>query len=113
VASVKKMIGAGKRNKKICIYMPGDPPTTGGEPMQFESLVLTEWAAIEPLRGDEAWIEKSLRGTVTHKITMPYRRAVTPRMHVNWKGRKFHINSVIDVNEDNRELVLLATEVVS
>jgi len=107
------MIGAGKRNKKIYVFLPGVQPTTGGEPTQFESLVLKEWAAIEPLRGDEAWIEKSLQGTVTHKITLPYCRAVTPKMHANWQGRKFYINSIINVNEDNRELILLATEVVS
>lgn len=107
------MIAAGKRNKKITLFLPAVQPTTGGEPTKFDSLVLTEWAAIEPLRGDEAWITKAQQGILSHKITMRYRAGVTPKMYANWRGRKFHIVSVINVNEENRELILAASEAVS
>lgn len=69
------------------------------------------WAAVEPLRGKEYWAAASLQAESTIKVTMrPPGIEITPSNRLVFNGRILGIESVVNVEERNRELVLMCTE---
>lgn len=72
----------------------------------------TVWASVEPLEGDEAMRGMALDATVSHRIRMRYRAGVTAAMRIKLGSRVFHIRQVINVDERNEQLEILASEAV-
>lgn len=68
------------------------------------------WASVEPLLGREYLASKQISAEVSHKIRMRYMDGVVPTMRVAWGAREFEIVSVMNVEERNREIVIMATE---
>lgn len=69
-------------------------------------------AAVEPLHGKEYWEAQKISAEVTVRITIRYRSGILPTMRVKWGDRIFRINAVLNINERNRELQLMTTEVI-
>lgn len=107
------MIGAGKKNKLITIQQLAQTTTDGGEVTETPLNVATTLAAIEPLTATEQWKAKQSQATTTHTITIHYLNGITSRMRATWNGRTFNFESVINVDEANRGMVILATEVTA
>lgn len=103
---------AGRRNKRITLQRLVTAPTAGGETTDELMTVATAWAAIEPLKGDEAWSARQQQATTTHTIGFVYVAGVTPGMRAVYGSRVFQLESVVNVREENRELLCTATEVV-
>lgn len=74
--------------------------------------VATVWAAIEPLQGREFFNAQQVNAEVTTRIRVRYRSGVTPAMRMLLGSRVFDIQSVINLDERNRELHLMCKEVV-
>lgn len=103
----------------------------GGYTETWEDIA-TVWAAVEPLSGREYYLAQQTQAEVSHKVTMRYGQwydeyfltpfssaqegetVVKPQMRIVYDGRpfSFDIQSVIDVKERHRELVVLCKEVV-
>lgn len=107
------MIGAGRRNKLITIEELTQTTTDGGEVTETATTLAKVWAAIEPLSARESWFAKQSQATTTHKITILYRSDVTSRMRAKWESRTFNFESVVNLDEANREMVIMATEVTA
>ena len=105
------MIGAGRKNKLITIYELVQTTTPEGEVTEKQEEHATVWAAIEPLAAREKWAAQQSQATTTHKITTWYIKGVTSRMQAVWDDRTFQFDGVINWREENRELVIDATEV--
>ena len=73
----------------------------------------TVWAAVEPVKGREFWESQQINAEITTKVTMRYLAGVKPKMRILYDTRIFEIDSVINVDERNRELQLLVKEMVS
>lgn len=78
----------------------------------------TVWAAVDTssgreFSGREFFAAQQLNAEVTHRIRIRYRDGITPKDRVNFGGRIFRIETVINVQELKRELQLLCVEVVS
>ena len=71
------------------------------------------WVAIEPLTGTQYFAAKQVMSEVTHRLTMRYLSGVLPSLRLTFSGRHFAFVSVINPYERNRDLVIMATEVVS
>lgn len=69
-------------------------------------------ASIEPLTGRERFAAQVVDAEVSHRIRMRHRAGVVPKMRVKFGTRLFDIRAVLNVEERNRELELLATEKV-
>jgi SPP1 family predicted phage head-tail adaptor len=69
------------------------------------------WAAIEPLSGQEQIIAAQNRSTVSHKITFRWITGVVPTMRGVYDGRTFLFGAVMNRDEKNREITIMATEV--
>jgi SPP1 family predicted phage head-tail adaptor len=70
------------------------------------------WASIEPLIGKEYFAQEREQAVVSHKIRMRYQPGITHKMRVAWESRLFEIESVLNVGERNREIVLMGSESV-
>jgi SPP1 family predicted phage head-tail adaptor len=73
--------------------------------------VTTVWAAIEPLSGREYFAAKQVNAEVSVRITIRYRKGVTPDMRVVFGNRTFEVLSVIDPKERRESLILMCREV--
>ena len=104
------MIGAGRKNKLIKILSVVNTTTNEGEVTESLSTFAEVYGAIEPLTAKEQWLAKQSQATTTHKITIWYQLNITSRMRAEWNGRVFHFNGVVCWHEENRELVIDATE---
>jgi len=73
--------------------------------------VATTWAEVKPLRGQEVDIANQFGQEITHRIKMRYRTDITKEKHrIVFKGRTFHIEYLINVNEMDRELNVYCRE---
>jgi len=72
----------------------------------------TEWVFIRPVSASEIIKSNREQMTVTHRIKVDYLSGILPSMKIVWSAREFEINSVINIDEANREIEILATEVV-
>lgn len=83
-----------------------------GEPDETWSTYVNAWASVEPLRGREFMDGMAQGQEVTHRIRMRQRDGVTPEMRVSFDSRVFQIESVINVLEKDREMILMCQELV-
>lgn len=117
------MIPAGRRTKLVALENPGAPvpDPDGGYSETFAALdPPTAWAAIEPASARD--LERLAAGTVvttaSHLITLPYHPGVTIETRLSYpdprKGRTrvFQVTGLHDPDEQNRELVIVAEEIV-
>lgn len=68
------------------------------------------WASIRPLRGEELFAAQQKYGKVSHEFSIRNTTGVTPEMRISYDSRTFNIVSAINVNERDRETLILATE---
>ena len=117
------MIAAGRRTKLVALENPSAPipDPDGGYTETWAALTPpTSWAAIEPASASD--LERLAAGTVittaSHLITIPFHPGVTIETRIRYpdprKGRTrvFQVTSLHDPNEANRELVIVAEEIL-
>ena len=68
------------------------------------------WAAVEPLSGRELIEAQEVVADATHRVTIRYLADVTPRKRFLFGTRELYIESVQNIDERNRELVLTCVE---
>jgi SPP1 family predicted phage head-tail adaptor len=100
----------GRLRHRIIIEQATETQDADGSVIETWSIYATAWASIEPLSGREYIAAQSTQADVTHRIRLRYLSGVTPKMHVNYSSRIFNILSVININEQNRELQLMCKE---
>ncbi len=72
--------------------------------------LVSVWSAIEPLSAKEKIDRADIEQSVTHKITIRYRKGITSTMRVVYKERIFSIESVLDPTERREMLHLICEE---
>lgn len=100
----------GKLRHKISIEERTDSLDGRGESVEIWSKYLSAKAGIYSIDGDETEKMHQENNSVTHRVIMRYRAGVTAKMRVNFNGRLFDIESVINVNERNKSLKLMCEE---
>lgn len=103
---------AGKLRHRIDIQRPAGGEDTYGAPDEAWDLFLTAHASVEPRSGLERTEDQAVAAEVTHVVRIRYREGVTPDMRVKFGDRVLEIESVVDVDERGRELVLLCKETI-
>ena len=82
-----------------------------GEPSESWSTLAQVWAAVEPLSGREFMNAQQVESQITHRVRIRARDDVTPDMRISHDSRTLNIESVINIEERDRELHLMCTEV--
>ena len=71
------------------------------------------WAAIWPLKGEEAVVAMQTQATISHRLRIRYQAGILPGMRVKLGSRYFNIVAApINIDERNRELEILCQEQV-
>lgn len=85
--------------------------SAGGIVLSFTT-VATVWASVEPVRGKEYFAAQQVASDVTHLVRLRRQPGISPttKWRVIFNGRKFDIESVIEVLERRREWQLMCIE---
>ncbi len=75
--------------------------------------ILARRAFVKPLSGREAEVARQIVATATHEVRMRYLSMLTPAHRLQFGTRTFEIGQKLNVDERNRELVLICTEQVA
>lgn len=112
-------IVVGNLSKRVTVYGNLRGSDGMGGSTVFPVGVLNTWADIVPLSADRRLTLGGIVENVSHKITMRWRDDFLEAFSVNgeinhtlylvYKGKKFTINSVINVDERQHTVELLAT----
>ncbi len=103
---------AGPLRCRITIEAPVETQAPDGSIVTTWETFTTAWASIEPLIGREYFAQQREQATISHKIRIRHRPGITHQMRVSWGARLFEIESVLNIGERNREIVLMCKEVV-
>lgn len=109
------MTEAGLRNRRLVIESKGSTQGVYGEPTGTWTTLATVWAHIKPLQGRELQAAQQMAPEVTHRIAIPYSSTLADPVamatrRASYGGRVFNIHTVMNPNERNRELIILASE---
>lgn len=103
---------AGRLRQRVELQMTSQTRNTWGDVVEAWATYDTVWAGIRPVSGTERRAAQQAQAEVTHEIRIRYHKGVSPIHRVLYKTRVFAINSIINQDERNKELVLQCTEQV-
>ena len=104
---------SGRLKHSIVIQVVSEVQNSYGEPVESWATYATRRAAIMPLRGKEYFAAKQTESDITVQFLMRYDAtagATSPKHRILWGTRVFDIESVINVDELNKEIIIVAKE---
>ena len=108
------ILQAGKLRHRIRIVQPDTTQDTAGGVSQNDVNVLcTTWATVQALTGVEKFAAHEFISQVTHAIYLRYRTdfIIDASMNVQYNGRTFKVECVLDPDERHKMLQLLCIEI--
>lgn len=103
----------GDMNKEMSVFSLDDTPTASGGTEDTPIPLMTIRAKLTPLRGSEKFQAQCQMRAVAHRINLVYQGGITGKMYATWDDRTFEFTSVINIDEENRELEIIAIENVT
>ena len=105
---------AGSLRNKAELQAIGSTQNEFGEVVQGDYTKLKDvWCMITPIRGSEKFLSNADYAKTTHKIKIRYTSGVNASQRLVWKERIFDIISVMNISERDREIEILAEEVIN
>jgi SPP1 family predicted phage head-tail adaptor len=106
---------AGKLRHRIEIQQPVGTTRDGagakkGKDRQAWTVLARLWAAVEPLAGRELYNAQQVQPNLSHRVRVRYLDGVKAKMRVKHDRRYLNIETVINLEERDRELHLMCTE---
>lgn len=102
---------AGRLRHLVCVQTPVEVPNEFGEPIKQWQPLCSGWASIEPLRGSEKFSAMQVASEVDSRIVMrwtPGAEKITTKDRVVFGGKIYDIKDVLNIDERNRELHIMA-----
>jgi SPP1 family predicted phage head-tail adaptor len=104
-----KPVASGDLRHSMEFYSKTETPDGQGGVAHTPKLECTLRAGIKALTSYETMVAQSRMLETTHRITVRF-AAVDPKWYIKWGSRYFSIDGIINVNEENRQLVISVTE---
>lgn len=103
---------AGRRRTKLTIYSVTDGKDADGGPTETEVAAGTAWADVAPLVGRERFAAQQVGSEVDTEILMDWLdgRTLTPKHRLGLGTRRWDLQAVLNVDERNRQVRVLARE---
>lgn len=101
---------AGELRHCISIEKPNITQGDYGEPVTSWSNFAKIRALVEPLRGREFFDSQKFNEETTHRIKIRYLSGLNSEMRIKFNERYFNILSVLNINEQNKEMHLMCVE---
>lgn len=103
---------AGALRHRITIQQIGSGRDTDGHPNGAWADYATVWGEVKPLSGREKLAVQQVDAEITHQITIRFLMGMVAKMRIQYGTRIFDVKSVLNTDERNYEMRLLATEKV-
>lgn len=103
-------VQAGELRHRISLQVPQDGSDGQGGAVRSWATAMTVWALIEPVSARELWQVQEVQARITHQIRIRYQHGITATMRVLYGSRTFNIRAVLNAEERNIYLDLLAEE---
>jgi len=103
-------VQAGKLRHKIVIQTSTEANNSLGEPIQTWTTFATVRAGVSPLAGRETFRLDQVSADSDVKFTIRHLDSVTTKMRISYDSRIFDIQSIANVNERDRMLILMCKE---
>lgn len=105
---------AGEFTRRVTIETVGARVDDGyGGGSVAPTTFLSRRAKIEPLAGEERFVNGQFDPSLSHRITFRYYAGIKPHMQVKYGTRLFDIKYVADLEEAHRDVVLMCEELVT
>ncbi len=104
------MVAIGRLNRLITIETKTLSKDSAGFDSGTWETFAQAWAKVDPTGGREFKSAEQVTSEVTHKFTIRYQAGITPSHRIDWSGRVFDIESVINPREANEHLIISAVE---
>ena len=103
----------GRYRTRLHIEEAAETRTSDGGITSGWASIGTTWAWVRGLRGRELFSAQQINPQTTHKITMHHRSGMNSGLRLLDKtgARVFNIESVVNLDERNREIEMICTEV--
>lgn len=103
----------GRLRHRITIQEPTITRNDRGAEVLAWSTLATVWAEVRSNTGREQVINNNQEiASATHVVTIRHRDDVTPKMRLQWSGRTFGIESLVESDNRRRMLQLACIEVL-
>ncbi len=106
---------AGRLDKKIDIIKSTEAQSTlsGEMTRTWSTYIKNRWAQVEPLSGRELFQSNQWRANVDYRFTIRYSSGISPQMRIVYSGSSYQIHSVIDINDEHKEIQMLCSRVTT
>lgn len=104
---------AGKLRHKVTVQSVSEAKNAYGGMVDTWSDAFTTWANVMPVGQKEFTAQDKLQTEITHKIHMRHdsnTSTITPKHRIQFDGRTFDIQQVINLHERDIRLEILAIE---
>ena len=101
---------AGKLRHRVAIQAATETRNERGGIDETWTTEQTRWASVEPLIGREYMDGKQVNADVSHKVRFRWFSGLTPSKRLLFGTRVFGIDSVLNPDERNKELVVMCKE---
>ncbi|KAF0822514.1 phage head closure protein [Cytobacillus firmus] len=102
----------GQYKHRITFQQFIESETENGFPVEGGEDVITVYAAIRTLKGNEFYEAATTQNENNSRFIIRYRKGISPDMQIQMRdGRTFEIISLINDNEENKTLTIHAREV--
>ena len=106
---------AGLLRKRIVLQSRPAPLDSSGSTSNVWTDVATVWGDLKPMSGRNLMAAQAVKSELSHEITLRYRPEfanpiLASEMRVVYSGRYFNIHAVLNRDERNREITLMAFE---
>lgn len=98
---------------RVALEQPADVADGAGGYTRSYTTIATVWAEILPMNGQEKLDAQKLQSSLMHRITIRYRTDVNATWRVRYGTRLFNIRAVMNNEERNGSLIMIAEEGVA
>src|ERR1700722_15748295 len=103
-----KWTPAGEMRHPVVIFRLATVQDASGEQLNTPVAVTTNRAKIATLSGQALMVASQVNKESTHQINMPFLSVVNDEMVIGFGKRRFEINSLNNIEERNREHLVIA-----
>ena len=103
---------SGNLKRKIDFIAAIETKNDFGEIEKTFEIFKSAYAEILPLSAKEFLSSKQMNAEVTHKINLRYLSGILPTMIIVYSARRFKIESILNMREENEILQVIATEII-
>lgn len=101
---------AGQLRHRVRFEVHGTAKDASGQVVDEWLPVITCWAAVEPLKGDERFDSAKQDPELSHRIRTRHTRLIKAKHRAVYDGRVFDVINVLDVGERRKQLHIMCTE---